>query len=140
MKTKTSMLVMLLFALFMTLASCGPVIISSRPESPPPPWFYPHRVEMVRYVYFPDYMIYYDLSLRNYIYLENGAWITVTVLPQRFNTINFHRARFVRIQNYRGDHIGTYHRDSNRGRSNQDSRTNSGRKSTKSRNTPKVME
>ncbi len=131
MKMKKALLAMLLFAGIMTLVSCGPVIIASRPEVPPPAWFYPNRVEMIRYVYFPDYMIYYDLSVRNYIYLENGVWITVKVLPQRFNTINFRRARFVRVKDYRGDKIGTYHREFNRGRSNQTTRR--GRRSTKTR-------
>ena len=94
---------------FLSLESCGPVIISSRPSHPTPPWFYPNRVVNVRYVYFPDYTIYYDLTLRNYIYLDNGAWITVNVLPSRFNSINFRRSKQVRIQDYYGNDIRDYH-------------------------------
>ena len=92
-----------------SLESCGPVIISSRPSIPPPSWFYPNRVVNVRYVYFPDYIVYYDLTLRNYIYLDNGVWLTVNVLPSRFNTINFRRTRQVRVDNYFGDNIRDYH-------------------------------
>ena len=93
------------------LGSCGPVLLSSRPHTPPPPWFYPNRVETVRYVYFPDHMIYYDLSLRTYLYLDNSVWITVNVLPARFNGINLRRSRTVRIQNYFGDNIRRYHKE-----------------------------
>lgn len=93
------------------LESCGPVIISSRPSTPPPPWFYPGRAINVRYVFFPDHMIYYDLTLRSYIYLDNGAWITVNVLPPRFRTINLRRARQVRVDNYFGDNIREYHKN-----------------------------
>lgn len=93
------------------LGSCGPVLISSRPHTPPPPWFYPNRVETVRYVYFPNHMIYYDLSLRTYLYLDNGAWISVNILPARFNSINLRRSRTVRIHNYFGDDIRRYHKE-----------------------------
>ena len=70
-----------------SLESCGPVIISSRPSHQIPSWFYPNRVVNVRYVYFPDYTIYYDLTLRNYLYYENNVWIRVNVLPSRFKGI-----------------------------------------------------
>lgn len=91
------------------LESCGPVIISSRPSAPPPPWFYPNRVVNVRYVYFPDISIYYDLTLRQYIYFDNGAWLSVNVLPQRFNAVNFRSSKQIQIRDYFGDDIGKYH-------------------------------
>lgn len=108
-----------------TLLSCGPVLISSSPDRPPPPWLYPNRLETVRYVYFPDYMIYYDLSLGTYLYLDSGAWITVNVLPPRFSRIDLRRSRYVRIRDYRGDDIRSYHRTNryNRGYRVGDSRT-----------------
>ena len=101
----------------LSLENFGPVVISSRPDVPPPPWFYPNRVEAVRYVYFPEYMIYYDLSLRNYLYLNNGAWVRVRVLPKRYNGIDLRRSRFVRIKGYRDDNISRYHRENNNSRS-----------------------
>ncbi len=121
MKTKFSPVKILILVLFFALSSCGPIFISSRPSAPPPPWFYPNRVETVRYVYFPDYLIYYDLSLGNYIYLENGVWITVKVLPTRYNTLNLRRSRYIRVNNYFGDEINIYHRENQikRGRSNK---------------------
>ena len=109
MKNFRLLIITLLIAVISSLESCGPVVISSRPSLPPPPWFYPNRVEHVRYVYFPEFSIYYDLTLRNYIYFENGIWIRVNVLPSRFNSINFRRARHVRINDYFDDNIREYH-------------------------------
>lgn len=104
---------LLMFAIFLIIASnlesCGPVIISSRPSAPPPPWFYPNRVVNVRYVYFPDISIYYDLTLRQYIYFDNGACLSVNVLPQRFNAVNFRSSKQIQIRDYFGDDIGKYH-------------------------------
>lgn len=102
------------------LASCGPVVISSRPDHPPPPWFYPDRVEVVRYIYFPEYKIYYDLTTYTYLYFDNGAWIRVKRLPRRYQHIDLKRSRYTRIKNYTGDNIQQYHinRSNTRGRSN----------------------
>ena len=113
MKTKRLFLVFLLFASFGMVESCGPVVISSRSDSPLPAWFYPNRVELVRYVYFPDHMIYYDLSLRHYIYWNNSVWVTVNILPDRFRNIDLSRSRYVRVRGYSGDNISRYHRENN---------------------------
>ena len=100
---------------------CGPVIFTSRPANPPPPWFYPNRVELVRYVYFPDLTIYYDLHSSMYVYLEGGVWIRRKVLPPRYRSYNLERSRYRRIRDYRGDKIDDYHRrQQDRGRSNLD--------------------
>ena len=103
------------------LARCGPVVVTSRPNNPPPPWFYPNRVEVVRYVYFPEYMIYYDLSARTYLYLDGDLWVRRNVLPPRYQSIDLRRSRYERIQNYNEDNIRRYHdeNNSNRGRSNR---------------------
>ncbi|SDS18084.1 hypothetical protein SAMN04515667_1590 [Formosa sp. Hel1_31_208] len=101
--------IVFLLGAFISLESCGPIIISSQPSHPTPPWFYPNRVVNVRYVYFPEYTIYYDLTLRNYLYYENNVWIRVNVLPPRYNGLDFRRARQVRVQNYFDDSIRTYH-------------------------------
>lgn len=106
--------------------SCGPVVMSYRPDSLPPPWFYPNRVETVRYVYFPEHLIYYDLFMRNYIYLNNGTWVRVRLLPQRYNGINLRRSRFVRIRDYRSDNISRYHKENNTGARRSSRRTNAG--------------
>ncbi|WNH07767.1 hypothetical protein [Thalassobellus suaedae] len=122
--------VMVLLVLISALAieSCGPVVLSSRLETAPPPWFYPNRVEMVRYVYFPEYSIYYDLSLRNYIYLNNNVWVRVNVLPPRYRAINLNRSRFVRVKTYRGDNISEYHRENNTTRRRSNTSSTMGRR------------
>lgn len=104
----------LLFSFVLSLESCGPVVVTSRIGTPPPPWFYPGRAEVVRYVYFPEHEIYYDFSLRNYIYLDNNAWVTVNVLPARFSRVDLRRSNRVRINNYFGDDIKSYHSDNRR--------------------------
>ena len=111
MKKLSFLTVALLFSFVLSLESCGPVVVTSRIRTPPPPWFYPNRVEVVRYVYFPEFEIYYDFSTRNYVYLDNGIWVSATVLPTRYGHINLRRSHRIRINNYFGDDINSYHRD-----------------------------
>ena len=121
MKNKRIFMVLVLIVL--AFFSCGPVVVSSRPNHPPPPWFYPNRVEVVRYVYFPEYSIYYDLTLSNYLYLNNGVWLRANRLPSRYSHINLNRSRYVRVRGYRGDNIRTYHNKHNVRRNSRSTRT-----------------
>lgn len=115
-----SFLPIVVLSVFFVLSSCGPVILTTRQYSPPPPWFYPNRVEFVRYVYFPEYTIYYDLSARTYLYLDGGVWVRREVLPTRYQNIDLRRSRYERVRNYNDDNIRNYHNEynANRGRSN----------------------
>ncbi|MHB1146445.1 MAG: hypothetical protein ACYC01_02500 [Lutibacter sp.] len=126
MKKNVFLALALLFSFVLSLESCGPVVVTSRIGTPPPPWFYPNRAEVVRYIYFPDHEIYYDFSIRNYLYFDNGIWITSSVLPSRFNHIHLRRSPQVRIHNYFGDDIKKYHNDnrSNLNRRNSVNRRN----------------
>jgi hypothetical protein len=117
-----SLIVILVFASI--VMSCGPVIISSRPQHPTPSWFYPNRVINVRYVFFPDQMLYYDLSLRNYIFFDSGNWRRVENLPPRYNSLNLRKEKRYRIENYFGDSIKNYHDNNTRGRSKNATRRN----------------
>jgi hypothetical protein len=121
----------LLFFIIFSLESCGPVVVTSKVGSPPPPWFYPNRAEVVRYIYFPEHQIYFDFSLRNYIYFDNGVWRRSHVLPPRYNHLNLKRSRQVRIHDYYDDDIQRYH-NNNKYRSNTGKRS-----STVNRNTVK---
>lgn len=118
----------LLFSLGFFIESCGPVVITSRVGTAPPPWFYPNRAEVVRYIYFPDYEIYYDFSLRTYLYLDNNIWISTRILPARFNHIDFRRSHRIRINNYFDDDIKIYH--SNNSYSKNLNRSNTSRRNT----------
>lgn len=112
---------MLLGGFLWILMGCGPVLVTSRTAGPPPPWFYPNRLEVVRYVYFPELSIYYDLQSSMYVYFEGGVWIRRNVLPPRYRQYNLRRSRYVRVRDYRGDRIEEYHNNrANRGRSNLD--------------------
>jgi hypothetical protein len=112
MNKKQHLKMFLLVGCMFLVESCGPIVITSSLNSPPT-WFYPNRVETVRYVYFPEHIIYYDLSLRNYLYLNKGVWVRVKTLPERYNGIKLSRSKFVRIKNYRDDNITRYHRENN---------------------------
>lgn len=119
---KKSIFYTVLLLMLFGLQGCGPVIVSHRLADPPPPWFYPHRVEAVRYVFFPEFSIYYDLSSRTYIYLDGGIWVRGNVLPPRYRSYNLNRSRYERIRNYYDDDIKRYHDQykANKGRSNRD--------------------
>ncbi|MFX0558617.1 hypothetical protein ACOCEA_17580 [Maribacter sp. CXY002] len=125
MKQLKSIWNIFIVASILLVASCGPVVISSRPSSPPPPWFYPNRLEVVRYIYFPEFHIYYDLSARTYLYLDGGIWIRRNVLPPKYRGLDLRRSRYERIRNYHDDDIKRYHEEhnANRGRSNRTTRS-----------------
>ncbi|MDT8417404.1 MAG: hypothetical protein RQ864_06295 [Lutibacter sp.] len=110
----------------LSLEGCGPVVVTSRIGTPPPPWFYPNRAEVVRYIYFPDHQIYFDFSLRNYIFFDNGIWRRSNVLPPRYGHLNLKRSNRIRINNYFDDDIQRYH--------NNRSNINRRRSSVRSRN------
>lgn len=121
--------ILLITLIVFLLASCGPVVVSSRPNNPPPPWFYPNRVELVRYVYFPEFSIYYDFYDRTYIYWDTGVWLRASVLPLRYRNIDLTRSRYRRIRDFRGDNIQRYHKENPyRGRSNIGRRSTRGKR------------
>lgn len=126
--------ILMLMILFI-IASCGPVVISSRPGNPPPSWFYPNRLEIVRYVYFPEFSIYYDLSARTYLYFDKGVWVRRNVLPPRFGHIDLRHSRYERIRDYHDENIQPYHDqyNANRGRSNRNTARNN-KSTTRRRN------
>lgn len=123
-KIKAMKKVVLFAAVLLALSgfqACGPVIVSHGLADPPPPWFYPNRVETVRYIFFPEFSIYYDLSSSTYIYLDGGVWTRNKVLPPRYRSYDLGRSRYKRIRDYYDDNIAGYHEqhNGNRGRSNK---------------------
>ncbi|MDE3741981.1 hypothetical protein [Maribacter polysaccharolyticus] len=100
---------------------CGPLVITTGMDYHPPKWFYPNRLELVRYVYFPEFNFYYDLSSHAYLYLDGGIWVRHRNLPPRYQNLDLNRHRYERVRNYREDNIKRYHEAHNadRGRSNK---------------------
>lgn len=103
--------IFILMLMLFLVESCVPLVFTSKLDTQPPHWYYPNRVETVRYIYFPDYEIYYDFTSRNYLYCDNRTWLNAKVLPQRFYGINLKRSKQVRIKNYFEDTIQKYHNE-----------------------------
>jgi len=93
-----------------TLNSCGVIVApSSRLLMDSHPGYYSTNIESVRYYYYPEHMVYFDLSIKKYIYLSDGVWITAAVLPSHFGSLNYRFSNRVGIHNYYGDNISKYH-------------------------------
>jgi len=118
---KRSLVCTVFLLVLLGFQGCGPILVSHDLADPPPPWFYPNRIEALRYVYFPEFSIYYDLSARTYIYWDGGVWQRKKELPSRYRTQDLARSRYERIRNYYDDDIKRYHERNNadRGRSNK---------------------
>jgi len=118
-----SLLLFVALLILLMLASCGPMVLTTGVREPPPPWFYPNRLEVVRYVYFPEYRFYYDISTNVYLYLDGGVWVRRSTLPPRYRNLDLRRSRYERVKGYRSDNIQRYHEENNtnRGRSNKTS-------------------
>lgn len=116
-----SALLFIVLVVLLIASSCGPMVLTAGIAEPPPPWFYPNRLEVVRYVYFPEYQFYYDLSAHTYLYLDGGIWVRRKVLPPRYGNLDLRRSKYERIKGYRSDNIQRYHEEHNvnRGRSNR---------------------
>ena len=82
----------------------------------------PNRVEIVRYVYFPELRIYFDMYTHTYLYVDGGVWVRHEHLPPRYRTRDLSRYKYQRIPGYRSDDIAPYDRDQRRnsGRSNRE--------------------
>jgi hypothetical protein len=93
-----------------TINSCGVIVApSSRLLMDSHPGYYSNNIESVRYYYYPEHMVYFDLSIKKYIYLSDGVWITAAMLPSHFGSLNFRLSNHVGIHNYYGDNITKYH-------------------------------
>lgn len=109
----SSTLLLLIVVILLLLASCSPMVMTTGAGEPLPPWFYPNRLEVVRYVYFPEYSFYYDLSTFTYLYLDDGVRVGHQVLPTRYRNLDLRRTRYERVKGYRNDNIRQYHEENN---------------------------
>ncbi|MBA4197704.1 MAG: hypothetical protein C0459_09140 [Chitinophaga sp.] len=49
------------------------------------------------YYYYPDWDVYYNIGLRQYVYFDGYNWIRCNQLPYAYRSCDFGRARYVRI-------------------------------------------
>ena len=68
--------------------------------------------QKLRFYYYPSANVYYDVANKQYIYLDNGTWTTVSTLP---STIAVDRKRRVTVYSdvpqvwqYNPEHIAKY--------------------------------
>jgi len=113
---KRYILLMLFLIGSFLFSGCGSVVFTYRMGFPAPHWYYPNRIETVRYIYFPELTVYYDLSLNKYIYLENNIWIKATSLPIRYRNVDLRKTKYRRIKNYFHDNIKGYHNNTYKNR------------------------
>ncbi len=76
----------------------------------PPAWG-PVGYTDVRYYYLPDIATYYDVSDRQYIYVNNGNWVRASVLPPAYRTYNLYNGYKVVLNDYRGATPYVYYKE-----------------------------
>lgn len=54
------------------------------------------------YYYIPDVQSYYDVRATQFIYLNNGAWIRSSRLPNQYRSYDLHRGYKVVLNDYHG--------------------------------------
>lgn len=87
MKTLKLMMVSVILISMFTFAGCSsynyattePQVIYENPQ-----WA-PDYYAGVRYYYLPDIEVYYDLTMRDFIYLNNGRWMYSRMLPPMYS-------------------------------------------------------
>ena len=62
------------------------------------PLWGPTGYDYVQYYYIPDIDAYYDVANQDYVYYDNGSWITSYSLPYRYANFDLYRAHKVVIR------------------------------------------
>jgi len=63
------------------------------------PQWGPTGYDHVDYYYLPDMDVYYNVPAKQYVYLENGRWITRRSLPSRYKDYNLYNSYKVVMNN-----------------------------------------
>jgi hypothetical protein len=61
-----------------------------------PGWYTTHQVTEDKYVYFPDYYMFYEPD-RGYVYWQNGKWTTSSSVPSYMQSVDLNSARIQTI-------------------------------------------
>ncbi|MNJ99447.1 hypothetical protein D3C87_172230 [compost metagenome] len=63
-----------------------------------------------RYYYLPEIESYYDIPNRQYVYIDNGAWVRRASLPVIYSHYNIYKRPKVIVNNYYGNAPYTYYK------------------------------
>ena len=112
MKKLTPFLTLQLVLAVLAMEGCYTLVITSEPQNPSmPEWFYPRFAKAVRYVYFPELNIYYDLTSQTYLYFEDDNWVRRSDLPAEYHHIDLGNYKYERCKDYFENDIERFHRD-----------------------------
>lgn len=81
---------MVVGGLFAASSTNAQVRISAQININSQPDWGPSGYDYARYYYIPDADMYYDISSREYIYMNRGRWINTRVLPVAYQRYNFY--------------------------------------------------
>lgn len=99
MRIKNLIILASISVLFTMCAPSRPAVVS-QPE--PPPMWGPVGYEDVRYYYFPDMMVYYDVYSSMYIYPRGNRWVSAYYLPNHYGHFDLYNTYKVGLVDYYG--------------------------------------
>lgn len=99
MRFKNLIILASISVLFTMCAPSRPAVVS-QPE--PPPMWGPVGYEDVRYYYFPDMMVYYDVYSSMYIYPRGNRWVSAYYLPNHYGHYDLYNTYKVGLVDYYG--------------------------------------
>lgn len=99
MRLKNLIILASISVLFTMCAPSRPAVVS-QPE--PPPMWGPVGYDDVRYYYFPDMMVYYDVYSSMYIYPRGNRWVSAYYLPNHYGHYDLYNTYKVGLMDYYG--------------------------------------
>ncbi|MDP2161631.1 MAG: hypothetical protein Q8K02_14195 [Flavobacterium sp.] len=99
MQIKNLILLASISILFTMCAPNRPSVVS-QPE--PPPMWGPMGYDQVRYYYFPDMMVYYDVHSSMFIYPRGNRWVSAYYLPSHYGHFDLYHTYKVGLMDYYG--------------------------------------
>jgi hypothetical protein len=99
MRIKNLIILVFISGLFIRCAPSRPAVVSY-PETPP--MWGPAGYDQVRYYYFPDMMVYYDVHSSMFIYPRGSRWVSAYYLPSHYGHFDLYNSYKVVLTDYYG--------------------------------------
>ncbi|GGD20592.1 hypothetical protein [Flavobacterium orientale] len=99
MRIKKLIILASILVLFTMCAPSRPAVVY-QPE--PPPMWGPVGYDQVRYYYFPDMMVYYDVHSSMFIYPRGNRWVSAYYLPNHYGHFDLYNSYKVGLMDYYG--------------------------------------